>query len=499
MLLTSAFVAFSFLRLAISGPPSPESILGNDSIQVYFQGEPGYQNASRAFNMRLDFEPLAVAFPNSTEEVADLVKVGAQLGVPVNARSGGHSYAAYGLGGADGHLIVDLSNIKDIHVDNSTGVAVVGAGNRLGDVATALFDQAGRAIPHGLCPLVGLGGHAAFGGYGFTSRQWGLTLDNVIGATVVLADGTIVNASSTEQPDLFWALRGAAPSFGIITYYHFQTYVAPAQPTYFRYIWLLPLDEGIKGISAYQNFSFSPAIPKEIGFYMYITKGVNRGDLNLTVFGSYYGEPDQYEAIIQPFLDAMPNTSLPAQINVTSWIDNLVLLGNGNITSTPESRASDSNTFYTKSITTSPDTPLSEEAITAFANWLSVEGWYTDTNWFVELEFWGGNSSKIVQVPSNATAYYNRNEMWTIQFYTSSPDYEPPFPKEGFAFLDGLVASITANEPDSYKYGAYPNYVDPRLPPSEWHELYYGSNYDRLRQIKTQYDPNNVFMFPQSM
>lgn len=82
----------------------------------------------------------------------------------MNARSGGHSYAAYGLGGADGHLIVDLSNIKDIHVDNSTGVAVVGAGNRLGDVATALFDQAGRAIPHGLCPLVGLGGHAAFGG-----------------------------------------------------------------------------------------------------------------------------------------------------------------------------------------------------------------------------------------------------------------------------------------------------------------------------------------------
>ena len=114
-----------------------------------------------------------------------------------------------------------------------------------------------------------------------------------------------------------------------------------------------------------------------------------------------------------------------------------MLLGNGNITSTPESRALDNNTFYTKSITTPSDTPLSDEAITAFANWLSVEGWYTDTvrnvltrlagssaelthprigqNWFVELEFWGGNSSKIVQVPSNATAYYNRDEMWTIQ------------------------------------------------------------------------------------
>ena len=172
------------LGTAIGGSPSLKSILGDSSIEVYFPDEPGYQNASRAFNSRVDFKPIAVAYPNSTGEVALLVKAGASLGIPgeiarlclralpynvrsrllVNARSGGHSYAGYGLGGADGHIIVDLSNFKYIDVDNSTDIAVVGAGSRLGDIAVALFNQAGRAIPHGTCPLVGIGGHASFEG-----------------------------------------------------------------------------------------------------------------------------------------------------------------------------------------------------------------------------------------------------------------------------------------------------------------------------------------------
>ncbi|KAH9840539.1 uncharacterized protein C8Q71DRAFT_888993 [Rhodofomes roseus] len=498
-LLTFSLFALCTIKSALGDTPSLQSILGNNSIEVYFPGEPGYQNVSQAFNLRLHFEPIAVAYPNTTEQVAELVKAGAFLQVPVTARSGGHSYAAYGLGGANGHLVIDLANINEISVDNSTGVATVGTGNRIGDIAIALFDQAGRALPHGTCSLIGIGGHASFGGYGFTSRQWGLTLDNVIGATVVLANGTVVEASETQNPDLFWAVRGAAPSFGIVTHFNFTTYVAPAQPTFFSYYWSLPLEQAISGISLYQNFSFSPSIPPEIGFEMDLTKGTNNGEILLNLVGSYYGSPDQYSAIVQPFLDAMPNQTAPAQVNVTSWLDNLVLLAGGPIASTPQSRASENNTFYAKSLTTPSDQPMSEEAITALASWMSVEGWYTPTDWFVQLELYGGNTSKIDTIPSNATAYFNRHDLWTIQFYTSSADAEPPFPREGFAFLDGLVASITANEPESYAYGAYPNYVDPRLPPDAWHTLYFGSNFDRLRQIKTELDPYGVFTFPQSI
>ncbi|EPS97931.1 hypothetical protein FOMPIDRAFT_55287 [Fomitopsis schrenkii] len=491
-----SLVYLSTLGGVVGSSPSLQSILGNNSIKIYFPGEPGYQDASRAFNLRLDFKPIAVAYPNSTEEVAEVVKAGAFLGLPVNARSGGHSYAGYGLGGADGHVIVDLSNFKDIKVDNSTGIAVVGAGNRVGDIAVGLFDQAGRAIPHGTCALIGIGGHTSFGGYGFTSRQWGLTLDNVVGATVVLANGTIVNVSTTAYTDLFWALRGAGPSFGIITHFYFQTYEAPAQPTFFSYAWSLPLDQAIEGISTYQTFSFSSLVPKEIGFELDLTKGTNEGEVTLNLVGSYYGSPDQFSAIVQPFLNAMTS---PLQVNVTSWLENLVLLAGGPLASMPTSVATENNTFYAKSLTTPSDQPMSHEAIATLASWMSVEGWYTDTAWFVQLELYGGNSSRINQIPSNATAYFNRHDLWTIQFYTSSPNAEPPFPREGFVFLDGLVASITANEPESYRYGAYPNYVDPRLPPPEWHALYYGSNLERLEQIKTEVDPQNVFRWPQSM
>lgn len=131
---------------------------------------------------------------------------------------------------------------------------------------------------------------------------------------------------------------------------------------------------------------------------MVLKKGVNTGDINVNVFGSYYGSPDRYEAIMKPFLDAMvctmrcpwpvfrdrytafqPAQMVPAQVNVTSWLWNLELLGNGSIVSTPESTAAEHNTFYTKSLTTPSDVPMPDEAIAAFVRWLSVEGWYTDT------------------------------------------------------------------------------------------------------------------------
>lgn len=131
-------------------------------------------------------------------------------------------------------------------------------------------------------------------------------------------------------------------------------------------------------------------------------------------------------------------------------------------------------------------------------------------NWFVQLELYGGDSSLIGMIPSNATAFANRDVLWTFQvcpsfifstsathrsqFYASSSTYRPPYPDEGFTFVDGLVSCITDHEPETYHYGyamrlrgyypvypnasfhrAYPDYIDPRLTPDQWHTLYYGS------------------------
>jgi hypothetical protein len=132
------------------------------------------------------------------------VKVAASFSVPVQARSGGHSFGSHSLGGADGALVIDLKSLNTVHVDKSTWKATIGGGASLGQVTDGLFNQGKRAIAHGTCPQVGMGGHATVGGQGPLSRQFGLTLDHVLEMEVVLADGTVTHVSQSLNPDLYF-------------------------------------------------------------------------------------------------------------------------------------------------------------------------------------------------------------------------------------------------------------------------------------------------------
>ena len=141
------------------------------------------------------------------QDVQAAVKCGASTQTPVVARSGGHSYAAYGLGGQDGSLVIDLSALKSITFANDNQQATVQTGNRLGDVGLSLWNNGQKVLPHGTCPNVGSGGHTSYGGFGFLSRFGGLLLDRVVSAEVVLANGTVVTASKDSNTDLFWVCR----------------------------------------------------------------------------------------------------------------------------------------------------------------------------------------------------------------------------------------------------------------------------------------------------
>lgn len=161
-----------------------------------------------------------ITFPNSVKDVANIVKAARDFHLRVVPRSGGHSYIANNLGGRDGAVVVDLKNMTDVVFDPADDTVRVETGNKLGDIALVL-NGVGRAIPHGTCPYVGIGGHAGakhktseyvlmpmtfagHGGFGFTSRMWGLTVDNIVSLEVVLADGSIKQASRTVNSDLFW-------------------------------------------------------------------------------------------------------------------------------------------------------------------------------------------------------------------------------------------------------------------------------------------------------
>jgi len=403
-----------------------------------------------------------------------------------------HSYIANGLGGRNGALVVDLRKLKAITVNSKNGTALIQTGNRLGDIALALNEK-GRAMPHGTCPYVGIGGHAGYGGFGFVSRLWGLTLDNTVSATVVLANGTIAKASSTVNSDLFWAIRGSAGSFGIVTSIEFKTFPVPPSVTVFIYQWTLDVSMATSALSSFQNFVGS-GIPAEFGAEIDVFKGSSTGTVKLELVGGYYGPPGQFQGVIAPYLATMPT---PASTSVTpgTYIASVKAFagGDGNLNSSVAPDTHD--TFYAKSIMTPESSPMTTEAIQAFFTYVVNQA--TTTNWFVQFELYGGSNSMINSVALDATAFAHRSSLFTVQFYASSPTGNPPYPSEGFSFLDNMVSSIVTKSPANWDYGAYPNYIDDELP--DWQELYYGSHYARLESIKASVDPNDLFNFQTSI
>lgn len=202
--------------------------LQDHSVPFISSRSPSWATDATAYNLRVPATPALVVYAQTVKHVQDAVNCGVAVGLKVTARSGGHSYTSLGLGGENGHLVVDLTRMNNISLDANTHVATIGAGARLGNVARKLFDNGGRAISHGSCPAVGLSGHILHGGYGWASHSHGLALDWMVGADVVLANGAHVHCSGTENSDLFWALRGAGSNFGIVTSYELATFAAPS-------------------------------------------------------------------------------------------------------------------------------------------------------------------------------------------------------------------------------------------------------------------------------
>ncbi|KAL1748652.1 hypothetical protein HDZ31DRAFT_71456 [Schizophyllum fasciatum] len=463
-------------------------------IAAVFPDDSAYANASMPYNLRYTVRPVAITYPSTPEQVSVVVSAGAARGLSVTTRSGGHSYIAGGLGGKDGALVVDMSNFKAVVVNEADSTAEVGAGVLLGDLALAL-NAYGRALPHGRCPTVGAGGHTTGGGYGHTSRMWGLLLDHLVSATVILGNGTIVETSKSQNADLFWSIRGAGASFGVVTSFIFATEPVPSLGgTAFRYGWNLTATEANDALQAFQTF-VQGDIPLTFGAQLNFNQSTALGYVNMEYFGELWGDSAELDEINGRFLDQL-NAPDSTEIFSGDWITvlNASAWGDLNTSATDPQHI----TFYIKSLMVPEPDGFSPSAIEAFIAYLTSEMSVTlDLSWFVEIELYGGTNSAINAVPANETAFAHRNKMFTLQMTALSPDFQPPFPEEGFAFIDGMADSIIQNEPKDWPYGAYVNYPDPRL--QQWKKLYYGDHYEELSYFKDIYDPGNVFSFPQAI
>ncbi|EPS41612.1 hypothetical protein H072_4489 [Dactylellina haptotyla CBS 200.50] len=468
--------------------------LGAGKVPIIMQSWSSFNTLASPYNLRLKYKPSVIVIPTTTQHISSTVKCAKQFRVKVSARGGGHSYSAQGLGGANGAAVIDMQRFHDVVYDASTELAQVGGGARLGNIARKLYDQAKRGIPHGTCPAVGMG-HPSLGGFGISSRYWGLMADQIYQVEVVTADGSIKTARKNYNGDLFWALKGAAPSFGIITKFWFKTYAVPESIVNYSYSFTgLSVDQAAAAFIEIQNFAKSA--PKELGLGVSLWGNGVAFELS----GAYYGKSQQdFDNMFQPLLGKLPAPS-SSTVNVKGWIDTLLrFAGNGGSLSVPEIGYNEHTTFYAKSLVTSQTSPLSLDSMKSFFNYAANQGPGASNQglpWFVIINLYGGGNSAINNPALlNESSYGHRDSLWNFQFYTTmSNGLTTQSNTNALSFLNGFDQSVRRSWD-----AAYVNYADPTYSRADSHKLYYGGQYGKLQLVKKKYDRDQVFWYPQSI
>ncbi|KAF1965855.1 FAD-binding domain-containing protein [Bimuria novae-zelandiae CBS 107.79] len=478
------------LAAGVAAIPSTaaDACLKSKNVEASYPGDADYDELAEPFNLRLQYKPAIIALPKNNKDVQNAVLCASQCNYKVQARSGGHSYASYSSGGKDGSMVINLEYLQDIKLDNTNNVVKVGSGVRLGNLAQGVYDQGKRAISHGTCPGVGIGGHFTHGGYGHTSRNWGIALDHIVAVDIVTADGKLRHASETENKDLYWGVRGAAENLGIVTTFYLRTEAAPEFVTYFQFQWADTLFKNKKAFTDtflhIQTFSQNASVvDNRISYGIYLD-----GNVTYNLGGTFFGTPEEFNKTIVPELlrGTAPSTKITVQ--KYEWIPYLILMSDKTHIVEPKQGYDEHDTFFAKSITVPEPKGLTATTLNNFWDYISKPAPYS---YFVIINLYGGPGSAINTKDTSFAAYNDRDSLWVFQNYGINPG-------TNLDYINGINKVIIENQPETH-FGAYLNYVDPTYSADEAHELYYGKDLTRkLEKLKAKYDPTSVFWFPQA-
>lgn len=454
-------MAAGLAALAVPGPKR-SAIAAQPMLtgQVAWPGSPLYEDGRRAFNSRFDRYPAGIVFCDNVEDVQHAIIWAQAQALSISVRSGGHSYEGYSV--LDNRLLIDLSGLTHLAVDHAAGTATVGPGVRLLNLYRALAAE-GVAVAAGTCPGVGLGGLVLGGGIGFRSRRDGLACDSLLDVEGVLADGRVFQASASEQPDLFWALRGGGGgNVGVATRLTFRT--TPAHDVSMASItW--PWDEAAAVIAAWQAWApgTDPRLSSSLAFF--------RPDSGVIGFtGLHLGPVGELEALLRPLLETGSPSPL---LRALSWLEAAeTLAGPGGAHATFKNGSG----FAYR--------PLPQEAIALVVSWMAEAPAPSNLISFFSM---GG---AISQIAPAETAFPHRFALFDIQIQAYWQDAWQE--DENVAWVNGFRQALAP-----YTRGAYVNYIDADQP--DWATAYYGRNLNRLRRIKARYDPDGVFDAPQSV
>ncbi|KAI0836182.1 putative glucooligosaccharide oxidase [Hypoxylon sp. FL0890] len=464
----------------------------NSGVPFKTSLDPDWTTYSSTYNIRLPVTPAVVIVPTSLRHIQEAILCAREHGLKVQARSGGHSYASYSNGGLNGAMIVDLRQLHDVNYHAYP--IVVHAGARLGNMAREIYEGLNQkfALPHGTCAGVGVGGHFTHGGYGFFSRAWGLSMDRIVGISVITADGSCVIADKEQNQDLFYAMRGAADSFGIATSFILDPVSAPASVVH----WSVQMSSATTNVKrAVRAFQYVQDFTRN-GFVVDRWLGLNLTLASdyFAIGGTYLGPRANFEStILSALMEGLPEEAT-VEIKDLDWLSTLKLFNQDQDIRTSKEYSEHSN-FFAKSVVV-PDPGFTEEALTSFFTYLLDQGARAPVSYFILIDLYGGADSQISNKDLDFSAFAHRDALWVAQLYGYVDD-DKVFPREGLDFVNGLANSMTQHLP---RYGAYSNYTDPSLTREEAHKLYYGEELCKiLKDLKQKWDPDNMFANPQSI
>ncbi len=460
------------------------------SGNLVLPNSPAYTAARQSYDPIFDSNsPQAVAYCRTNSDVQTGVDFARTHGVALTPRCGGHSYAGYSTGPG---LVLDVSSMNTIEAGPTAGV---GAGSRLIDVYGALA-AGGVSIPAGSCPTVGVAGLTLGGGVGVTSRAYGLTCDRLSWIEIVTADGRLRRVHAGSDPDLFWACRGGGGgNFGVVTKFGFNTHpISPVSVFSLAYDWNLA--SGV--LAGWQ--AWAPDAPDRLFSNLHLDSGTGRpgGRPTLSVAGVYLGPAHDLDRLLGPLTETAGGAPRSRYQQDTSYLEAMMIEAGCAHLSPAQCHLAQSGSpgtlsrqaFVAKSDFFRASMPT--EGISILIEAMSARAASPGTGAVaVILDAWGGAISRVSPTDS---AFVARRARFSAQYYAGLPtDASLNAIHTASAALNGLRAKLA---PYASGY-AYLNYIDPDL--ANWPQAYYGTNYPRLTRVKSAYDPQGVFRFPQGI
>ena len=447
-----------------------------ESVRVALDGrvitpeDDGYEEARAVFYRSVDRRPAVIARPADTGEVARVVSLAREVGAELAVRSGGHSLAGHGV--SEGGIVLDLSAMKGLEIDAEGRTAWAQTGLTAGEY-TATAGAHGLATGFGDTGSVGLGGLTLGGGVGFLVRKHGLTIDDLLAAELVTADGEVLDVDAETHPDLFWAIRGGGGNFGVATRFRYRLHpvggivggllILPATPQVIA-SFVTEAEAAPDELSAIANVMVAPPMP--------FLPAEAHGKLVIMALVCYAGDLDAGERALAPFRSiASPISDL---VRPMPYADIYSLFGDAE---GPGPSQEVARSFFVDAVDVDAGEAIVEHLGASTAP-LAV----------AQLRVLGG---AMARVPDEATAFAHRDRRVMVALGAVYEDAEEG--PEHDAWVTDFMRALQDGSP-----GVYVNFVgdegDARV-----REAYPGATWDRLAEVKRRYDPTNLFRLNQNI